>query len=267
VRNESHALNEMEFQRIVCGVDASEESLEAARQAARLAAPGAQLVIVTVAEVDVAALAGFLAVRAAAELEREAEAALERVRTEVLDVQPAETRFVRGRDPAATLAEFARDSSTVLCVGAHGYGRARGMALGRVSTRLLREASCSVLVARPPRDPAGFPAGIAVGVDGSPRSEQALAVARSLRERSDASLRVVAATASKSIDLAVVATMGPDVETRAEKAVDVLVAVSSEVDLLVLGHRGLHGARALGSVSERVAHQAKCSVLVVQADP
>jgi fatty acid/phospholipid biosynthesis enzyme len=35
-------------------------------------------------------------------------------------------------------------------------------------------------------------------------------------------------------------------------------------DLLVVGSRGLQGFRALGSVSERVAHEARCSVLVVR---
>ena len=34
--------------------------------------------------------------------------------------------------------------------------------------------------------------------------------------------------------------------------------------LIVLGARGLSGVSALGSVSERVAHQAPCSVLVVR---
>ena len=39
------------------------------------------------------------------------------------------------------------------------------------------------------------------------------------------------------------------------------------VDLVVIGSRGLHGLKALGSVSERVAHQAECSVLVVREAP
>jgi nucleotide-binding universal stress UspA family protein len=34
-----------------------------------------------------------------------------------------------------------------------------------------------------------------------------------------------------------------------------------------VGSRGLHGLRALGSVSERVAHDASCSVLVVRTAP
>jgi nucleotide-binding universal stress UspA family protein len=41
--------------------------------------------------------------------------------------------------------------------------------------------------------------------------------------------------------------------------------VSADADLLVVGSRGLDGFRALGSVSERVAHEASCSVLVVRA--
>ena len=46
-----------------------------------------------------------------------------------------------------------------------------------------------------------------------------------------------------------------------------LVGASGIVDLVVVGSRGLHGLKALGSVSERVAHQAKCSVLVVREAP
>lgn len=33
--------------------------------------------------------------------------------------------------------------------------------------------------------------------------------------------------------------------------------------LIVSGRRGLHGIRALGSVSERVVHRAECSVLLI----
>jgi nucleotide-binding universal stress UspA family protein len=43
-----------------------------------------------------------------------------------------------------------------------------------------------------------------------------------------------------------------------------LVAAAAGADLLVVGSRGLHGLKALGSVSERVAHEAGSSVLVVR---
>lgn len=46
-----------------------------------------------------------------------------------------------------------------------------------------------------------------------------------------------------------------------------LVGASGIVDLVVVGSRGLHGLKALGSVSERVAHEAEGSVLVVREAP
>ncbi|MEX2210983.1 MAG: universal stress protein [Gaiellaceae bacterium] len=40
--------------------------------------------------------------------------------------------------------------------------------------------------------------------------------------------------------------------------------LSEESDLVVVGSRSLRGIRSLGSVSERVAHESLCSVLVVR---
>ena len=48
--------------------------------------------------------------------------------------------------------------------------------------------------------------------------------------------------------------------------VGALVDASREADLVVVGSRGLRAFEALGSVSERVPHQADCSVLVVRPD-
>jgi nucleotide-binding universal stress UspA family protein len=41
------------------------------------------------------------------------------------------------------------------------------------------------------------------------------------------------------------------------------VAQRQRVSLIVMGSRRLEGPRALGSVSERVAHDASCSVLTL----
>ena len=54
--------------------------------------------------------------------------------------------------------------------------------------------------------------------------------------------------------MTVVAPVGDEVAGRA----------ACGADLLVLGSRGLHGLKSLGSVSERVAHQALCSTLIVR---
>ena len=58
--------------------------------------------------------------------------------------------------------------------------------------------------------------------------------------------------------------MAPELEEQPLRAVDSLVIASEEADLVVVGSRGLSGIRALGSVGERVAHEAHCPVLVVR---
>jgi len=53
-------------------------------------------------------------------------------------------------------------------------------------------------------------------------------------------------------------------EVDEREPVEALLDAAGRCDLLVLGARGLRGVRALGSVSERVAHRASSSVLVVR---
>ena len=62
----------MIFERVICGVDPSEESIEAARQAARLATADGKLVLAAVAELEVAVQAGFAAATVAEELQADA---------------------------------------------------------------------------------------------------------------------------------------------------------------------------------------------------
>jgi nucleotide-binding universal stress UspA family protein len=53
-------------------------------------------------------------------------------------------------------------------------------------------------------------------------------------------------------------------EIEAKSPVEALVEASRTTDLVIVGSRGAHGIAALGSVAERVAHQAGCSVLIVR---
>ena len=54
-------------------------------------------------------------------------------------------------------------------------------------------------------------------------------------------------------------------------AADALLDVAREVkaDLIVVGSKGMHGARrlALGNVPNQVSHKARCNVLIVNTDP
>lgn len=109
-----------------------------------------------------------------------------------------------------------------------------------------------------------FPREIVVGVDGSDEAEHAFEAARSLATRRHSKLRSVVAHGGKDVNLAQVTTRHRLAEHSPAAPVTALVGAAACADLLVVGSRGLHGIRALGSVSERVAHDASSSVLVVR---
>jgi nucleotide-binding universal stress UspA family protein len=251
------------FRRILCGVDGTPASLVAVRQAMRLQDEGGALQLTAVANLAKAAHAGMAATHAAELLQGEAETAL----AEAGEIAPAATgKLVNGEPVAVLLREAEGQQATLVAVGSHGRGRAAGMLLGTVAARMLRDAPCSVLIAREARDAGTWPQAVVVGVDGSAESGVAFAVARSLAERFDASLRAVASTKDQ-VDLERARAIAPELEEQPGRAVELLVAASDSADLVLVGSRGLHGLKALGSVSERVAYQARSSVLVVRPGP
>jgi nucleotide-binding universal stress UspA family protein len=69
---------------------------------------------------------------------------------------------------------------------------------------------------------------------------------------------------------ATVDTAGLEIEQRLLKgrAADTLIAASDGADMLVVGSRGRGGFRGLllGSVSQQIAHHARCPVVIVRAD-
>lgn len=230
------------FGRVLVGIDESPESLEAARQAATLARGP----ITLLAAYDVVqGLVGGAMLPAPIYLDEEpirqrAEESLEAARHELGSTELV-GKIARGRSWDVLLAEIDREQDTLVVVGSHGAGRAKGILIGSTATEVVHKAPCSVLVARKPLK--DFLSSIVVGVDGSPESAAAEAVARDIAQRFDAKL---------------------DRYESVPDPVDALVDAAIEADLLVIGSRGLHGIKALGSVSERVAHEARCSVLVVR---
>jgi nucleotide-binding universal stress UspA family protein len=256
------------FSRVLVGIDGSEESREAARQAAILV--DGELTLL--ASYDVApAIVGGTGTHVPAyldeDLQREAAtASLRRARNDVATASPT-GKIVRGRAATALISEVEREQDTLLVVGSHGLGRLAGFVIGSTATEIIHKAPCSVLVARKGSTGDGFPNKVVVGVDGSPESAAAYAVARRLLARFNAELSTVVAAGGKSVDRRLVDLIidGPREESP-DEPLAALVAAAADADLLVVGSRGLHGLKALGSVSERVAHQARSSVLVVR-DP
>jgi nucleotide-binding universal stress UspA family protein len=174
-------------------------------------------------------------------------------------------KVVFGRAADALISEVESEQRTLLVVGSHGQGRVAGFVLGSTANEVIRKLPCSVLIARRGSEGDGLPNKVVVGVDGSPESAAAYAVARQLSERFDVKLWPVIAHGGKGVDRQQIDLI---VEGQREELPDepvaALVAAAASADLLVVGSRGLHGLKALGSVSERVAHQAGSSVLIVR---
>ena len=251
------------FKRIVVGVDGSPPGFDALAQARRLLAPGGRLVAVTAVNPEIAVHAGFDASRIAAQLWAEAGEAREQAERTFADLPHAEARLVRGRPIPVLLAAVADERADLLAVGTHGGTRAAGIVFGSVATAMLHDAPCAVLVARPAAEPEAFPRAIALGYDGSATALEAAAVADGLGEQLAVPVRKLLATGGKPLTLDRLPWL-QGLESDERHPVDALLAAAREADLLVVGSRGLHGLAALGSVSERAAHRAPCSVLVVR---
>ena len=129
---------------------------------------------------------------------------------------------------------------------------------------------------------------ILVAVDGSPESENALKMAAQMVRDADAQLillhafehlpsvgapgyrRAVSerlARGQKVIDAAaeMVADLNPEIELLEGPADDAILRVAAirQVDLIIMGARGIGGVRALlGSVTNKVVHHAPCPVLI-----
>jgi nucleotide-binding universal stress UspA family protein len=265
------------FSLVLAGVDGSERASEAARQAALLAsAVRAQLIVAYVIE-DPPYEEG--------DAERALEAASAAARAAGVD---PEARILTGDAGDALAEEAERDGVDLLCVGPDSGLLGGAIRFGHVAGKVLRDATCSVLIARP-AEPA-FPRHIACAIDGSEASVLTALLAAGVARATDAELRLVHVVpvfrgrneewtlgpqdeSPPELEPSVKALSSLGVEPIREMAMGrpertlVRVAERDEVDLVVVGHRGIGGVtRALlGSVSEHVAHHAPCSVLVVRA--
>ena len=254
------------FTRILVGVDGSQQALEAARQAALLQDVDGQLTLL--AAWDIAPVIGGTGSSIPYYLDEEfqqtaAEKGLLAATEYVAPYTAATTKLVRGTPVATLLGEIERDEDTLIAVGSSGTGRLLGIVEGAVATELIHRAPSSVLVVRQAKD--GFPRRIVVGVDGSVDSAAAYAVARYLAERFDAELHPLVAWGGKGVNERLVAVITDgEHEDSHEAPAQALTEAAEHADLVVVGSRGLHGLRALGSVSERVAHTASCTTLVVR---
>jgi len=186
---------------------------------------------------------------------------------------------------APMLCECSRTAGMVV-VGSRGRGELAGLLLGSVSRRVAGYAEGSVVVVRGrwqrPNDGA---APVAVGVDGSPEAQAALAFAFEEAALHRVPLLAVCALADASASLGGAHRMEEDfarlMETQEKEHPEVpvlrqvpngsprsaLMAAAEGAQLLAVGPRGRAGliGMRLGSVAEAVLHHAPCPVAVVHS--
>ena len=251
------------FTRILVGVDGTDWGFEALRQALALA-PKENAVLRAVTALDTAPAfrTGFQAAHFAELLTNEAERARDVAEAIIAGREGCEARVVRGKPVDVLRRERDELQATLVGLGGRRSSRFLGIMLGDTGTELVHDAACSALLACPADDRPWQPRKIVVGFDGSSYARAALRTADELARVFTGSVEVVAATGGKPVERDADWSERVDMWDPAHP-VAALVDRSRTVDLIVVGSRGVHGLRALGSVSERVAHQAHCTALVV----
>lgn len=259
------------FDRVICGVDSSPQSLEAAAQMLAVASPKAKLWAVTVWDPSLARHAGIHASTVRSKLRTEGIAAL----TKASEAYPGMTPvLMQSGEVSGLLSAAAEENVDLISVGSHGGRRLTGLAFGSVASAMAHHAPCSVLIARPAVDDR-FPGLIVHASDGSADSLDAAQAAGAISARHGSKVlsvsfdddldrgRAVTEEAAALIEDADAVAVAECRKGSPHRGI-VKFAGSSQASLVVMGSRGMTGLKALGSVSERVAHRAPCSVLIVR---
>ena len=262
------------FHDVICGIDGSEQGVEAARQGVALAAHEAKLWGVSVWDTGLAMMGGIHASEVMVDLRRHADEALHAATAEIPRLEPL---LMRGRDVSGLLAAVANLDADLIAVGAHGHSRPAGILFGSVATAVSHHATCTALIARSGHG-TPFPGLILHANDGSEEAADAARVAGQIAAMHGSTVMTLHVAdeghaesgrgiAEASVALIEAAGREPVVEVvqGSPHRRIIEIAHDSAASLIVIGGRGRTGLRALGSVSERVAHHAPCSVLLVRA--
>ena len=259
------------FADILCAVDGSRASGQAVRQAIALARPDAALCFMAVSHETGVGLAAM------AELaEDRAQKALKRAAHLAQTVGISASVELRRGTPASNVLIAEAQAHDLMVLGSRGNSRTEGIFIGSVASKAAHVAAKPLLIARRSADGEDFPARLLLASDGSQGSWAAARITSRIArahgseveivyvpDRTDAKRRRAVSEQASEIQeaIGVEPVFAEEPGHVARRIVD--AGQDARSSLIVLGHRGVTGVRALGSVSERVVHQARCSVLVV----
>ncbi|HYB23864.1 MAG TPA: universal stress protein [Solirubrobacteraceae bacterium] len=265
------------FGDVLCGVDGTKSSYEAVRQAASLAGPAGHMMMLAAEAFSGSGSAGGYHVetvgdsRASRTLEHAQELAAQA--GVASDVELA----VKGSPMSLTLERAAQHR--LLALGAPSMSRLAHLLVGGVASRAAHELPCALLIARQPAEGARFDERILVASEGGERSDELVDFVGQLARTRDAALVLFhAAGAESSHHPTSIAAQAErlraalddrfELRVQAGRAHQEIVQAATEerATLIVLASRRVNGVRALGSVCERVVHDAPCSVLVLRPE-
>ena len=262
------------FSYILCGIDGTRSAYEAVRQAAALAAPGGHLTLL--AATDVRGSEPFATALLAPAVARRA---LDHARRLAKHAGVSSERQVAatGRAHEVLLSEARQHS--LLALGAPAMSRLAQLLVGGIATEAAHALPCALLIARRPPPGQRFAERIMIASDASDHSDALVDLAAELAVTRGASLVLFHAphAESSSHPTRIVAqaervrgALGNRgtvcVEPGAPHKAIVAAAARERVSLLLVASRHVSGVRALGSVSERLVHDAPCSLLVLRPD-
>jgi nucleotide-binding universal stress UspA family protein len=195
------------------------------------------------------------------------------------------SKILTGFDEADIIIELSKNDYDLIIMGAHGNNEKSPYELGSITKKAIRHTTCPILFAKK----ACSLSNLLICLDGSKNSINTLDYAVKLAEKVSSKLTLLnvqeipsyghLSPDSQSIfeklgsqiianSLGAIGKKGLESTKRVEFGIVanriVEIAEVENHDLIVLGHKGLGIVKQflLGSVSDKVSHKAKCSVLI-----
>jgi len=198
---------------------------------------------------------------------------------------PVESNLVIHEDPAEFLLELVKEKDcSLVIIGNRAETQSERHSLGSVTEKIARHAECPVLIVK--RKPKMEK--LLVAVDGSKHADKALEYAAQLAQHYSADLALVHVEEDKLIRIGgpqvvdCLGTVGECILNDAAKKIKlaskkmleygspaeviIKIAKKADVDIIIMGSRGLSSVRRflLGSVSDDISIHSRNSVLIVK---